>query len=103
MSIDQFDDRLAALGPAREITGDTAAAAEQYIRQHATDDQDAEILLDALLGPLTTEKGNDDPEHNAAAYGRGCRCDVCRAANTAYHRAQASGRITKYQRKPVAP
>lgn len=101
MSSDQFDDGLIALGSIREITGDTAARAEQYVRKNATDQQDAELLLDILLGPLTTPAGAPDPEHNAAAYNRGCRCDICRDANTAYHRNRAAGRITKYDRKPV--
>lgn len=57
MSGAQLDTRLESLGSVPETTPETLAAAERYIRRNANDPADAELLMDALLGPLVTRSG----------------------------------------------
>jgi hypothetical protein len=56
----QLDTRLESLGTVPETTPDTLAAAERYIRRRARDEEDAEVLVDALLGPLATKSAGRD-------------------------------------------
>jgi hypothetical protein len=60
MSGAQLDTRLESLGTVPDTTPDMLAAAERYIRRNANDPADAELLVDALLGPLVTRKGGRD-------------------------------------------
>jgi hypothetical protein len=57
VSIDQFQERLDALTTRPAPAASEEAAAARYIRRHAIDEQDAQLLLDAILGPLTTRPG----------------------------------------------
>lgn len=89
------DSRLAALGPANEPNDEQCAAVARLIQTHAYDQADADLITDAILGPLTTTR-DADPVHNYAHYMRGCRHPTCVAANTDYQRRRNSGRIAKY-------
>jgi len=54
MSGAQLDTRLESLGTVPDTTPDAVAAAERYIRRRALNEADADLLVDALLGPLVT-------------------------------------------------
>lgn len=74
-------------------TADERAAASRMVMRAARDLDDMRQLLDALgLGNHTDQRTAEDPDHNLAAYRRGCRCDTCRAANTRAHDAIKYGR-----------
>jgi len=56
MTGSKLDSQIEALGSVPDATPEILAAAERYIRRHAHDPADAELLVDALLGPLVTRK-----------------------------------------------
>lgn len=89
-------DRLTALGRLPAPTDADTATVARLIQRHALDPADAELLHDALLGPLTTA-AVADPVHSHAHYQTGCRHQACIAAHTRYQRDRRAGRIVKYQ------
>lgn len=95
MSDPRSDDRMAGLGCVEPPTDSQYLAAAQVIRDNAHNPDDAALLLDAILGPLSTPKQYAG-EHGPAHYSRGCRHPECIAANSTYRRERMDGRIPKY-------
>lgn len=89
------ENELSAIASAEPPTDGQYLAVAGLIRANALHPDDETLLLDVLLGPASTPRRSRG-EHNPAHYSAGCRHPECIAANTAYQRDRAAGRIPKY-------
>ena len=94
------------IGPAYVTTSglflhrDCVAAAQQ-VEHEANIDKARSCLQSALTEHEEIYEFVRSAEHGTVqSYRRGCKCKLCKAANTAYHREYRAGRIPK--RTPAA-
>jgi hypothetical protein len=90
------DNATATVGILRQPTDAEYTAVAAIITANAHNPADELLLLDAVLGPLTTTKSYTG-EHTPAHYSAGCRHPDCLRANSIYQRDRIAGRIPKYQ------